>query len=183
MVPAVGGRTVTPGEKLDYLLNVERVTPRISQVVDVDRFKYIWRNHGGIAVGNWRVPMVFGMLSDGSSGVPDRVHDAFWAHDRLYLSPYAYYKGVHRRVSRIRADLIYAQIAASRFNVIGILHGAGLICGAGRKAWRNYRRQDSTKLIQSRVLPKPHCWQFPTQHTRDAVWIGPNGRELSIPTS
>lgn len=162
---------MTPSQKLDTILQAgER--PRIEQLIDCSTYKYVWRNHGGIAVGNWLVPMVYGMMSDGASGVPDRVHDAFWAHDRLYLSPWAYYKGVHKRVTRVQADLIYAQIAARRLNIIAVLHGLSLAAGVGRLAWSNYRKQDEAALIESHVVPHAHCWDFRTQYTRDAVWIG-----------
>lgn len=172
---------MTSSEKLDYLLATQDFPPRISQVVDVEQYKYVWGSNQKIRCGDWVIEIFYGMLSDGSSCVPDRVPSAWWAHDRLYLSPWGYYKGVRKRVSKRQADMIYAKLGLNRVNPWVFIEGLLLATGINRRVWKNYRKQDEAKLIEAHTVPRPLCWQFPTQYTRDAVWIGPDGCDLSTP--
>ena len=162
----------SPSQKLDAILAAGRV-PRIDQIIDVSKYKYVWGNHQAIRCGDWLIEIPYGLLSDGSSCVPDRVPEAWWAHDRLYLSPWAYYKGIRKRVSKRKADLIYARIGLKRANPIVALEGLMLSTGINRAVWNKYRAQDEALLIEAHTVPRPLCWNFRTQYTRDARWIGP----------
>jgi len=172
---------VTPSEKLDYLLAVETVTPRISQVVNVSRYKYVYASHQAIRIGDYVINIPYGMLSDGSSCVPDRVPAAWWAHDRLYLSPWAMYKNVRVRISKRKSDMIYARIGLKHANPIVFLEGCILATGINRRVWKRYRKRDEEKLLQLHTVPKATQWHFPTQFTREATWIGPDALILNIP--
>jgi len=162
---------MTPSKKLDIILKAGRI-PKIADVVDINKYKYVWRNHGGIRVGNWVIPVPYGMMSDGDSGVPDRQPEGFFGHDRLYASPFAYFKGIHKELSKRMCDWIYSRIGLNRFNIIVFLRGLFLATGINNKVWKNYRKQDPAKLLKSKIVPKALCWEFPTQYIRDAFWIG-----------
>jgi len=97
---------------------------------------------------------------------------AWFAHDRLYLSPWGWYRNVRNRVSKVAADLIYARLSMQRSNLISALHGIALATGINRRVWRRYREQDEATLVQEHTVPRAACWSFPTQYTRDAVWDG-----------
>jgi len=162
---------MTPSEHLDAILRAGKI-PRIDQIVDVEHYKYVWGSHQAIRHGDWVVHVPYGLMSDGASWVPDRVHAAFWVHDRLYLSPWADYKNVRKRVKKRQADLLYSMIALSRISPLAVLHGLILATGVNRSVWRKYRAQDEAALIESHTVPRPLCWDFRTQYTRDAVWLG-----------
>ena len=162
---------LTPSQKLDELIN-RGFTPRIGDVVDLGRYKYVWTGARSIRIGNIVVDMPYGLLSDGASGVPDRLPFAFWVHDRLYLSPYATISGVRTRLTRRQCDLIYAKIGLQHRVFIVALEGIALALGLGRRAWKRYRKQDESKLIESHIVPRSMCWDFPTQYVAEAVWVG-----------
>ena len=156
-------------DKLDAILDAGEI-PRIEDVVDVKRYPYVWSGPRAIRVGNWLIHMPRGLLSDGASGVPDRLPAAYFAHDRLYLSPWAYYKGVRKRLHKRQCDMIYAQIGASRRVWIVAFEGIALACGLGRKVWRKYRKQSEDMLIETHTVPRAMCWDFISDRTADAVW-------------
>jgi len=166
-----GNGTMTPSEKLDAILAAGQ-TPRIQDVVDCKRYKYVWGGEKAIRVGDWLVYIPHGLLSDGASCVPDRLPEAFFAHDRLYLSPWAYYRGVRKRLTRRQCDMMYLRIGLRRRVWLVVLEGAGLVFGAGRKAWNDYRSQNEDTLIESHTVPRAACWQLISNRTTDAEWIG-----------
>jgi len=162
---------VTPSEHLDAILRAGKI-PRIDQVVDVEHYKYVWGSHQAIRHDNWVVHVPYGLMSDGASCVPDRLPRAFWAHDRLYLSPWADYKNVRKRLSKSQCDMLYARIGLAHANPIVFAEGLILATGINRSVWRKYRAQDEAALMESHTVPRPLCWDFRTQYTRDAVWLG-----------
>lgn len=162
---------MTPSEKLDLILFDGRV-PKIADVVDLDKYKYVWRNHGGIRCGNWLIPIPYGFMSDGASGVPDRLPEGYFAHDRMYASPFAYYKGVHKQLSKRKCDLLYARIGLNKLNIVVALRGLLLSTGINRVVWNNYRKQNHLELLESKIVPKALQWNFPSQFLDDAVWVG-----------
>jgi hypothetical protein len=162
---------VTPTQKLDRIL-AEGLTPDIHAIIDTKRYKYVRASKQSIRCGDWVVAIMYALMSDGTSCVPDRLPPAWWAHDRLYVSPWAYYKGVRKRLSRVRCDLIYAKIGLQYKNPIVIAEGWALACGLGRRAWKKHRSIDEVENIALHLVPKPMCWDFPTQFLREAEWVG-----------
>jgi len=165
---------MTPSEKLDAILNAGR-TPTIGDVVDVDKYKYVWRVHGGIRCGDWLIAAPYGLLSDGATGVPDRCPEAFFGHDKLVLSPYAYYKNVRKKLSRKQCGKMYARIGLRRGLVAVWLEGMALAyLGLDKPVWNKYRAREAAgeDLIATHTVPHAACWSFPTQYTRDAIWTG-----------
>jgi hypothetical protein len=141
-------------------------------VIDVDRYKYVWASHQSIRCGKWVIHIPYGLTSDGASGVPDRVPAAFWSHDRLYLSPWADYKGKRTRVKKRRADMIFSALGRKAGNLIVWLEGLVLATGINRMVWCRYRKREESMLILLRTVPRAMCWEFPTQFTCDACWLG-----------
>ena len=162
---------MTPSEKLDLILFDGR-TPLIRDVVDLSKYKYVWRNHGGIRCGDWLIQIPYGFMSDGASGVPDLLPDAYFVHDRLYASPWGYYRSVHKEMSKRQCDLMYAKIGLRRLNFRIVFRGLLLSTGINGFIWQDYRKQDPDKLLESKIVPKALCWNFPTQYIADAVWDG-----------
>ena len=162
---------LTPSQKLDRIL-AEGYEPAIGAVVDLSKYKYVWRNHGGIRCGNYLIDMVYGLMSDGASIVPDRVAESYWAHDRLYLMPHVWYKGVQKTLSKRQCDYMYAKLGLKHRSYIVFFEGLFLSTGINRKVWDEYRAQDSADLIVSHTVPHALFWEFPSQFVEDAVWIG-----------
>ena len=167
---------MTPSQRLDSILESGQ-KPCITDIIDTRRYKYVRASHQAIRFKNYVIDIPYGMLSDGSSCVPDRVPPAWWAHDRLYLSPWALYKNVRKRLSKVTCDLIYARIGLAHANPIVFFEGLSLATGFNNSVWRKYREQDESALLESHIVPRPTCWDFRTQYTRDAVWIGPKHLE------
>ena len=162
---------MTPSQKLDRII-AEGYAPDVSAVVNVAKYKYVWRTHGGIRVGDWLIPIPYGFMSDGDSCVPDRQPLAYFGHDRLYASPWAIFKGVVKELTKRQCDWMYSKIGIRKFNLIVFLRGLFLATGINNRVWKLYRERDQAALIESKIVPKAMCWDFPTQYTRDAVWVG-----------
>jgi hypothetical protein len=163
---------MTPSEKIDTML-ADGITPLIHEVVDVHRFKYVYGSHQAIRCGDWLIQPVYGEMSDGSSCVPDRLPSAWWAHDHLYVSPFAYYGGVRKELSRRQCDMIYARLGLRYRNPLVFTEGLALACGLGRRAWKKHRSRPQAANIIAHTVPKAACWNFRTSLLADAVWVGP----------
>jgi len=162
---------MTSSQKLDRIL-AEGYEPDIRAVVDCDVYKYVWGSHENIICGNYTIIMVYGLLSDGATGVPDRVFDAFFGHDRLYLDPRTWYKNVAKNLRKRQCDKIYARLGWQGGSFAVWLEGMAMLTNFNWMIWRNYRKQDSAKLIEEHMVPKALCWEFPTEWIGDAVWVG-----------
>jgi len=162
---------VTASDKLDAIL-ARGETPLIADVVDLKRFKYVYASHLAIDCGDWRIYPVYGEMSDGSSCVPDRVPDAWWAHDHLYTYPYAFYRGVRKRLSRRQCDMIYARLGLKYRSPAVFFEGLVLACGAGRRAWNRHRAKDPLANVEEHTVPHAQAWMFLTHCLDEAVWIG-----------
>ena len=162
---------MTASEKLDRIL-AEGLTPDIAAIIDLSQFKYVYASHLAIRCGHYLIHPAYGELSDGSSCVPDRVPAAWWSHDHVFVSPYALYKGVRKRLTRVQCDMIYARIGLQYRNLIVFAEGLAMAAGASRRAWNRHRAMDVDENIAMHLVPKPLCWRFVTHDLRDAVWIG-----------
>jgi len=108
-----------------------------------------------------------GLLSDGASGgAPD--HDSaaehWWAHDRLYLSPWIQ-RGERRiRVSRRQADLIYAVKLMRSWHPIEAAVSYIALRAAGDLAWDRYRTLEQElgpdMLFALHCLPHRDLWEI-----------------------
>jgi len=162
---------MTPSEHLDAILRAGKI-PRIEQIVDVEHYKYVWDTHEDITVGNLRIPMIYGFLSDGATLVYDWNPEGFFAHDMLYARPKAFYKNVLKDLKKWKCDLIYSRIGLKHKNPIVIGRGLFLATGVNKIIWNKYRAMDQEKLIGGKIVPHAQCWEFRSNETRDAVWLG-----------
>ena len=162
---------MTPTQKLDRIL-AEGLIPDIGAIIDLSQFKYVYASHLAIRCGKWLIHPAYGELSDGSSVVPDRCPAAWWAHDHLYISPFALYKGVRKELSRRQCDMIYARLGLKYRNPLVFLEGLAMACGASRHAWKQHRDRDPAEDVAMHLVPKPLCWLFVTHDIADAAWIG-----------
>ena len=162
---------MTPTAKLDRIL-AEGLTPDIGAIIDTRKFKYVYASHLAIRCGNWLIHPAYGEISDGSTVVPDRVPAAWWAHDHLYVSPFALHKGTRKRLTRIQCDMIYARLGWQYRNMLVFAEGLALAAGASRHAWNKNRKADQAENVAMHLVPKPLAWRFLTHDLADAVWIG-----------
>jgi len=175
-------KKLTSSEKLDEILAAAE-TPKIEDVVNVSHYRYVWSGAQFIQCGNWRIRTPTGLLSDGATSVPDRCPDAFFAHDSLFLSPFAYYKSVRKELSRRQCDKIYAQIGLRNCLLSVCFEGMAMAyLGISAPVWRKYRSRAKAgeNLIESHIVPRAACWKFVTRYTRDAIWIGSKGGTLGV---
>jgi hypothetical protein len=163
--------TPTPSEKLDAILAAGG-TPHICEIVDCRRYPYVWGGPPAIRCGKYLIHIALGLLSDGASCVPDRNNEAWFAHDRLYLSPWAEVDGKRVRLPKWKCDMVYARLGARAWQPVVALEGLFLATGINRRVWNRYREQDEATLLAEHTVPHPHAWVFETQYTRDAVWVG-----------
>ena len=145
----------------------------IADVVDVKQYPYVV--HKSFVIETFRGPVALprGFLSDGASGfgIRDLEPLAFTLHDRLYVSPWA---GT-RPVTKLQADLIYAQILMREWRVIEALARPVGLSVLGWGAWCGYRNRekiDPNWWLQERFVPHALAWDFPDWHTKNAVYAG-----------
>jgi hypothetical protein len=103
------------------------------------------------------------MTSDGSSGPAlDRCPPAWWAHDRLYVSPWVRSGDRLRMLTRMQCDLVYSLILTRHYMP---LDAAVSLVGLTVGGWRAWRR--SVKLreelgelesLNMHILPHPDRW-------------------------
>ncbi len=167
----------------------------IESIVDLDQYKYVWPYHGQhvpIRVGPvlLYVPIPYGFISDGASGVPDLSLHAYFAHDRLYVSPVATTgTGQRVRLTKRQCDEGYGWILAQDGHAArGFLRAKGLHAVIGTKhaanrVWERYRQRElMPRDAEGRPWWARECsrgglivdhaasaWHFPTHHLRDAI--------------
>jgi len=159
-------------------------TPRIEDLVDISKYRYVWPYAGNIvltSMGEVHIPR--GMLADGATGVPDRCPVAWFAHDRLYVRPVVTLPllGVERRLTKREVDSIYRELLSRNGHaILGLIREAGLqwfpvTSHISRSMWERARAAEAADpegWVLAHQVPASRNWHFPSIYTRDAVWIG-----------
>jgi len=135
-----------------------------------------WARSAGykyVCIHLWRIETRYGlvcvpmaMLSDGSSAwARDKCPEAWWAHDRLFLSPEVITpNGKLIRLTFNQCNVVYCDILAKyHMPILGVIRYLALSFGS-RRVWRLYRDQEAklgkATLIRAHSLPHPHLWNI-----------------------
>ena len=165
--------------------------PQITTVVDCDALPWV-SPHASVVHTPWGdVHLARALLSDGASSVPDLEYTGWMSHDRLCLCPYVWRSNRRVRLSKCQCDRLYGWILRQRASDESSVlqrcyqYGAGiwrpLALMAGIPAWVTWRRYRKREAVDpdwwaqpypdGRMVPDSRHWRFPTQRTRDAVWV------------
>ena len=169
---------------------------KITDYVDVKIWKYVMPYD--IVLDTWfgAKRLIRGRVWNGASGVPDLDMESSALHDDLYAYPVM---DSGDRISKIQCDILYGQflyrasektkLRGSRFynkisyhfrkryrRIAAIMRPIGLHF-VGNKAWKKHRitekklgDQYQEWMSQKYYVPRKACWDFPSFHTKHAIW-------------